>query len=90
MSDVQVIELFPIYIECAYCDAADLCKWGIPVSMNAEIVDNDYEGEWGGTPACRVCYEAHQQGLLTEATRYEWRKRQQLIRRAMDAAFRRA
>jgi hypothetical protein len=61
------------------------CRWGLPIDNCAELVSNDFEGEWGGVPACRECYEAHAEGLLTADTLAWWRRRRQLEARAMDA-----
>ena len=86
-ASVIVINLWEPTIECWACGLPDLHKWGLPIDECAELVPNDYEGEWGSVPACRECYQAHAEGLLTAATLTWWRRRQQLKSRAMCAAF---
>jgi len=45
------------------CGVETPTRWGLPVdSETAQIVANDFEGEWGGIPACRECWERHERG----------------------------
>lgn len=54
-------------IECCICGEADLNRWGLPFCLDTgELVSNDFEGDWGGKPACRVCFAKHANGELTE------------------------
>ncbi len=62
--------------------------WGLPVDDCGDLVPCDYQGEWGGVPACKQCHDAHAQGLLTADNQHRWRLRMELERRAMRAAFR--
>lgn len=84
MNEIEVVELWPRWAECWACGADTPCHWGLPIDTCAVLVPNDYEGEWGGVPACRECYEAHAQGILTADTLAYWRRRMELARRAMD------
>lgn len=90
MNNVVVIELWPRWAECWACGADTPCHWGLPLDDTGQLVPNEYEGEWAGVPACKECYEAHAQGLLTEDTVVDWRHRKTLERKAMTAAFARA
>jgi hypothetical protein len=46
-------------------------KWGLPIcSEDGTIVANDYEGEWGGIPACESCWAKHEKGAFVG----EWPK----------------
>jgi len=51
--------------DCWAC-GGDANGWnlGIPV-YEGMVLPNDWEGEWGGAPACRACFIA--QGRLTAA-----------------------
>ena len=50
-------------IQCCICGQCDVSRWGIPVDSNdGMIVANDFEGEWGGKPACRECWAKHEAG----------------------------
>ena len=63
MADVTIIDLWPIEVKCCICGAVVLGKFGIPVdSETAEIVANDFEGEWGCVPACKACHDRHAEG----------------------------
>lgn len=87
MSAILEIELWPRWQECAICGEVTPVRWGLPVDRCGDLVPNDYEGEWGGVPACQDCHDAHARGELTAANQDAWRKRQELIRRAHQAAF---
>ncbi len=56
----QVIDLNEYWTVCHRCNADTPHNWGLPVDENGEYVRNDYEGEWGGVPACEDCYTWHQ------------------------------
>ena len=48
---------------CCVCGEDCLSLWGLPVSSETgEIVANDFEGEWGGVPACQSCWSRHEHG----------------------------
>ena len=62
---VVVIDLYPPMAICCVCGKWDLSKWGVPVSAEtALIVANDFEGDWGGKPACEDCWRKHDAGGL--------------------------
>lgn len=45
---------------CCVCGEETVSRWGIPVdSETGEIVANDFQGDWGGKPACFPCWESH-------------------------------
>ena len=87
MADVLLIDLNERWAECWACGADTPSRWGLPIDSSAELVPNDYQGDWGGVPACKSCFDAHAQGLLTADNQHEWRKRGELIRRAKQASF---
>jgi hypothetical protein len=63
--DVVVIDIREYYgtATCCICGTETPSHWGVPVdSETGEIVANDFEGEWGGVPACRECHAAHDSG----------------------------
>jgi hypothetical protein len=63
--DVIVIDLYPPMAQCCICGEWDLSKWGVPVDAEAgAIVANDYEGDWGGKPACEKCWREHEAGAF--------------------------
>lgn len=41
--------------------------YGLPINTNAELVSNEYQGEWGGVPSCKECFDKHAAGLLPVA-----------------------
>ena len=60
---IDVIDLSPRFSQCSMCGVETPTRWGLPVdSETAQIVANDFKGEWGGIPACRECWERHEQG----------------------------
>lgn len=63
MSVPLVIKMRELWATCAACGADTLAQQGLPMS-NGEFVANDFQGEWGGAPACRECFEAHRDGGL--------------------------
>ena len=62
MKPVTVIDLFPPVATCCICGDGSL-KSGIPMYEDM-VLPNDWQGEWGGQPACDRCREL--QGTLTE------------------------
>lgn len=53
--EVNIIELWPIIIECALC--GDIAKLEYSVLMfEGKIVDETKTDEWAGMPICRSCY----------------------------------
>jgi hypothetical protein len=48
---------------CCICGEWDVSQWGVPVDDIGLIVANDYEGEWGGVPACKKCWQEHELGM---------------------------
>ena len=51
---------------CCICGVDCVSAWGVPIGADGEwcarIVSNDYEGEWGGKPACPDCWKRHENG----------------------------
>lgn len=87
MPDVLEIHLYPPYAECWACGDETPARWGLPIrSDTAELADNDYEGDWGGVPACEACWRAHAEGLLTEASLRWWRQRRRREAEALRLA----
>lgn len=68
MSYGPVAEPNVIYLQyptavCCICGITTVSQWGIPVSSEtAEIVANEFSGEWGAVPACRECHDRHAVG----------------------------
>jgi len=62
MNSVAVIDLWPIVEDCCICGAPSR-KSGIPMYEDL-ILPNDWDGEWGGKPACDAC--RYLQSLLRE------------------------
>lgn len=63
---IRVIDLWPEWTKCHRCGKDTLHKWGLPVDCDTgNIVPTWFEGEpgltCGGVPACRECYERHQE-----------------------------
>ena len=83
MADMLVINLSEPWAECWACGAEAPYRWSLPIGRCAELVPNDYDGDWCGVPACQHCYEAHAQGLLTADNLTYWRRRAELARRAL-------
>ena len=87
-ANVNVVELFPPWVECWACGEPTPSKWGLPIRIDTvELTSNDYEGDWGGVPACRECFEGHAQGLLTADTLQDWKHRRFLKQRADQYFF---
>lgn len=63
MSDVLVIDLFPVWNEtvtCCLCGVDCPNTHGLPFdSETGELVSNDFAGDWGAKPACRECHDRH-------------------------------
>jgi hypothetical protein len=63
--EVTVINLNERSSFCCLCGKEDLARWGVPVDdITGAVVANDYEGEWGGKPACEECWKAHEGGAF--------------------------
>jgi hypothetical protein len=58
--------------DCHVCGGPSLASWGLPLNNNAEIVANDWPGEWGGAPACYTCWWLHERGKLVECPTSEY------------------
>jgi hypothetical protein len=54
---VLVIDLWAPQCECTLCGVVTSDKYGIAIWEDT-IVPDDYEGEWGGSPVCKRCYDA--------------------------------
>lgn len=64
MTNVEVIDLWPIEEECWACqEFVRPLKHGLPVYEDF-VLPNDWEGEWGGVPSCERCHGV--QGTLTK------------------------
>jgi len=60
---VLVIHLECPTATCCICGQHDVSRWSVPISADtALIVANDYAGDWGAKPACRVCWQKHDEG----------------------------
>lgn len=53
---ILLIELWPAWTNCVVCNEECLHKQGLAI-WEDQVVPDDYQGEWGGAPACRECYE---------------------------------
>jgi hypothetical protein len=63
--EIEVINLNARFALCCMCGKETPCRWGLPVdSETGEIVANDFPGEWGGVPACKDCWKAHESGAF--------------------------
>ena len=50
-------------VACCICGREDSNRWGIPVnSETAQVVANDFSGDWGCRPACQSCHDRHAAG----------------------------
>ena len=52
---VNIIELWPIIIECALCGVKAKLEYSVPM-YEEKIVDATKTNEWAGTPICKACY----------------------------------
>lgn len=60
---VSIIDLYSQWTQCCICGIDCPSTHGIPVdSETAEIVSNDFDGDWGGKPACESCHDRHAAG----------------------------
>lgn len=60
-----VIDLSVPTVICCICGAVDVNRWGVPIdSATALVCGNDFDGEWGCKPCCRVCFSIHENGGL--------------------------
>lgn len=69
---ITFINLSPFFCECHCCGAETSGGFGVPVFEDL-ILHNDYEGEWGGAPACVSCF-ALQQLLGSPMPLHEFKK----------------
>lgn len=69
---VTIIDLWVITAECHVCCVPGQNLQGIPI-YEGVVLHNDYEGEWGGVPACKDCYQ-RQQLLTSPVELSEFRK----------------
>lgn len=53
---IHLIELWPHWTECTICGADCLLEFGLAIYEDL-IVPDHYEGEWGGAPACKKCFD---------------------------------
>jgi hypothetical protein len=61
--DVLVIDLHPIWTNCAACGEPTPSNWGLPVSQeDGSVLPIDSDEEWGGVPACQRCHDKHANG----------------------------
>jgi len=58
---MTIIDMWPIIAECVVCGAPSH-KSGIPM-YEGMVLPNDWDGEWGGQPACDRCRQI--QGAIT-------------------------
>ena len=64
MSNVTIIDLHPVQEYCWCCNEFVLpLRHGVPAYEDL-VLPNDWEGDWGGRPACQRCFDL--QGLLRE------------------------
>lgn len=49
--------------ECVLCGAEEELPLGLACYEDL-LVDDDYQGPWGGQPACRICFNAWGNGVL--------------------------
>jgi hypothetical protein len=61
-----VINMQEPTIDCHVCGVEAPMAWGLPLNNNAEIVANDWPGEWGGVSVCESCWARHERGELVE------------------------
>ena len=48
---------------CCICGKDDLSRWGVPIDTEtALIATNDFGGDWSAKPACRECWQKHEDG----------------------------
>ena len=60
---VEIIDMFVPWVQCCLCGIHCPSTHGIPVDSGCGIiVANDFEGEWGGMPACKSCHDRHALG----------------------------
>ncbi len=64
-ADVLTISMQALPADCWACGSPEATgsNFGIPIYEDL-VLHNDYEGEWGGAPACPRCFEI--QNKLTE------------------------
>lgn len=56
--DLIIIDLWSPLVDCHICNEP-AHKKGIPIYEGLVLPDN-WDGEWGGVPACDACFEKQQ------------------------------
>ena len=64
MNDKLVIDMNARGHQCCVCGEWDETQWGLPIGPHGAIVSNDWVGDWAGKPACRKCWQEHEEGGL--------------------------
>lgn len=59
MSKFRIIELWPLEGECAICNKHIIINYFLPM-YEGEVVEYPDRQEWGGTPVCKECHDAHE------------------------------
>lgn len=63
--DITLVNLSPMWAECWLCGVEVMMSsggQGVPVYEDL-LLHNDYQGAWGGSTACKRCFDF--QGRLT-------------------------
>lgn len=61
--EVTVIDLYPLMVTCCICGTSDYSRWSVPIDeQTALICANDFDGDWCAKPACRECWQKHDDG----------------------------
>jgi hypothetical protein len=63
MSDITIIDLTPIMIDCFLCGSHDYDRQGLAVYED-EILPDDWPGEWFAKSCCRECFAAWKEGVI--------------------------
>ena len=52
---------------CCICGEETLSRWGVPIDMGAALIcANDFGGDWAAKPACRECWQKHEDGQFVD------------------------
>lgn len=62
MRDITIIDMHQPQVNCCICNKISKNNWGVPIDDAGVIVSNDYKGEWSSKPACKSCWEKHENG----------------------------
>lgn len=61
----EVVDLHSICSVCSTCGVETESRWGLPISSTTgQIVENEFDGEWGAIPACQACHDDHALGAF--------------------------